>query len=86
MYPDKYQEVLKRSHGTCVEDSFPFACAAINLSHLLTDAMKLKNHSEPPNTDPAAAHMRAMFGLMLEHDANAFQELVCIVSDPPPLS
>mmetsp|Transcript_15640 Transcript_15640/g.24499 ORF Transcript_15640/g.24499 Transcript_15640/m.24499 type:complete len:340 (+) Transcript_15640:120-1139(+) len=79
MYPDKYQEVLKRSHGTCVEDSFPFACAAINLSHLLTDAMKLKNHSEPPNTDPAAAHMRAMFGLMLEHDANAFQELVCIV-------
>jgi len=79
MYPDKYREIMKRSHGTCIEDSFPFACAAINLVHMLTDIMKLRNHNVPPSNDPNAAHLRAMFGRMLAAQENTFLELLCVV-------
>jgi hypothetical protein len=78
-YPDRFQETMQRSHGRSVEDSYPFACAAINVVFLLTDLMKLRRSTEPQSGDAEAAAMRATLGRMLDADARAFSEVFCVV-------
>mmetsp|Transcript_17748 Transcript_17748/g.58399 ORF Transcript_17748/g.58399 Transcript_17748/m.58399 type:complete len:333 (-) Transcript_17748:198-1196(-) len=78
-YPDKYMELLKRSNGKSAEESYPFACAAINVVYMLTDIMKLKSTTGNSASLQEAASMRANFVKMLEKNEKAFMELFCVV-------
>mmetsp|Transcript_18769 Transcript_18769/g.51736 ORF Transcript_18769/g.51736 Transcript_18769/m.51736 type:complete len:322 (-) Transcript_18769:369-1334(-) len=71
-YPSKYQTVMTRTHGLSAEESYPFACACINIVFMITDLAKLRRGGEPPSADPEAPIMRAGIARLIEHDERAF--------------
>eukprot|EP00960_Hanusia_phi_P035864 751993-Hanusia_phi.AAC.2 len=81
-------ELLKRSNGKSAEESYPFACAAINVVYMLTDIMKLKTSTGNSASLQDAVAMRVKsngekhhfsFAKMLEKNEKAFMELFCVL-------
>ena len=77
-YPSKYRAVMMRTQGLSAEQSYPFACACINIVFMLTDLMKLKRADEVPSSDQDAAVMRATLARLLERNDTGFHDLFCV--------
>jgi hypothetical protein len=77
-YPSKYRDVMMRTQGLSAEESYPFACACINIVFMLIDLMKLKRADETPSSDHDAAVMRAGLARLLERNEKAFHDLFCV--------
>ncbi len=82
VYPAKYKDVMMRTHGLDAEQSYPFACACINIVFMLTDLMKLRRADENPSSDADATVMRTGLARMLERNDKAFHDLfvVCMIA------
>jgi len=82
VYPSKYKDVMMRTHGLDAEQSYPFACACINIVFMLTDLMKLRRADENPSNDPDATVMRTGLARMLERNDKAFHDLfvICMIA------
>lgn len=81
-YPERYHDVMMRTQGKSAEESYPFACAAINVTFMLCDVAKLKRAGEVPSEDAEAAAVRATIGRMLGHSKVAFLDacVVCLIA------
>lgn len=81
-YPSKYREVMMRTQGLSAEQSYPFACACINIVFMLIDLTKLKRADETPSADHDAAIMRAGLARILERNEKGFHDLfsACMIA------
>mmetsp|Transcript_11092 Transcript_11092/g.26932 ORF Transcript_11092/g.26932 Transcript_11092/m.26932 type:complete len:341 (+) Transcript_11092:144-1166(+) len=74
-YPDRYQAMMTRTHGKSAEESYPFACAGINVTFLLISYTNKSN-------DPDLEAVRASIARLLERRPDSFLDLfvVCMLS------
>ncbi len=68
-----------RTHGKSPEESYPFACACINVVFMLLDLMKLRRAGDAPSEDAEAAIARATLARALSHNKLAFLDMCVVV-------
>lgn len=72
---------MTRTHGKSAEESYPFACAGINVAFMLTaiSGMRRSDSPGPPSSDPDTGAIRASIGRMVARRADSFFDLFVVV-------
>jgi hypothetical protein len=72
---------MTRTHGKSAEESYPFACAAINVAFMLTQVSGIRRRDAPgaPCSDPDAAAIKASIGRMVAKRADNFFDLFVVL-------